>query len=265
VSAPWEWVTVTYFSYFTLVAFTDRRFAHARWLAAGALALCVAVIAAMRHLAPPTIVAALVPALLLLGGYWLSGRFFTGPMPRAEQWLLDTDRRILGASGVFDAYGAAPRIVPELLELAYLLVYAVVPAGAVTLVLGGHGDAAPRYWAVVLTAEFASYGALPWVQTRSPRVLEHAIGGTPPRSLMRRLNLSVLGRGSIQVNTVPSGHAAGAVAVGLAVAGSMPLAGALFLVLALAIVTSTVIGRYHYLMDSLLGVGVALLAWAIWG
>jgi membrane-associated phospholipid phosphatase len=81
--------------------------------------------------------------------------------------------------------------------------------------------------------------------------------------LLRRLNLAVLSRGSIQVNTVPSGHAAGAVATALAVGSVMPVAGAVFLGLAALIVLATVLGRYHYVVDSVLGVLVALAAWSL--
>ena len=70
----------------------------------------------------------------------------------------------------------------------------------------------------------------------------------------------MLGRASIQVNTLPSGHAAGAVATALAVATVMPDAGAVFLVLALSIAMATVIGRYHYIVDSVLGIVVAMIA-----
>jgi membrane-associated phospholipid phosphatase len=79
--------------------------------------------------------------------------------------------------------------------------------------------------------------------------------------VLRRFNEAVLKRGSIQVNTVPSGHAAGAVATALAVASAMPIAGVVFLVLAASIAIATVVGRYHYVVDSVLGVIVALGAW----
>jgi membrane-associated phospholipid phosphatase len=81
----------------------------------------------------------------------------------------------------------------------------------------------------------------------------------PP--VIRRLNSAILDRGSIQANTVPSGHAAGAVATALAVADVMPLAGVVFLIVAAGIVAATVLGRYHYLVDSILGVAVAVGAW----
>jgi membrane-associated phospholipid phosphatase len=114
-----------------------------------------------------------------------------------------------------------------------------------------------------LLAEFVSYGMLPWLQTRPPRAIEAVAGVRHPPSSVRQFNAAILNRGSIQVNTVPSGHAAGAVATALAVADVMPGAGIVFALLAAAIVAATVLGRYHYLVDSLLGGLVAVSAWLI--
>jgi membrane-associated phospholipid phosphatase len=75
--------------------------------------------------------------------------------------------------------------------------------------------------------------------------------------------MGIATRASIQVNTLPSGHAAGAVATALCVGTSVPQAGVLFAVVAASIVVATVIGRYHYLIDSILGVLVGGIAWAL--
>ena len=73
----------------------------------------------------------------------------------------------------------------------------------------------------------------------------------------------VASRASIQANTIPSGHAAGAMAVALAVGSTLPAAGVVFLFLALSIAVATVLGRYHYVVDSVLGVVVAIAAWMV--
>jgi membrane-associated phospholipid phosphatase len=73
----------------------------------------------------------------------------------------------------------------------------------------------------------------------------------------------VLHRGSIQANTVPSGHAAGALATALMVLEYMPGAGLGLMALAFAIMAGSIVGRYHYAMDSLLGALVALAVWAM--
>ena len=160
------------------------------------------------------------------------------------------------------AYATAPRIVHEYLETSYLLVYAALPAGAMTLVVTGHTSMLDYYWTVVLAAEFICYGVLPWIQTRPPMLLEDEGTTLPPLRGVRRLNQLIARRASIQANTIPSGHAAGALAAALVVMSVAPAIGMLFLVLALNIVVASVLGRYHYVVDSLLGILVAVVAWA---
>jgi len=263
----WEWIALGYYGYLLVVALAFSRFARARTAAlVGTVALAVVIGAqSFLPLGPtgrPTF-ASVIPLAILLVGYWLSGLFFVSPMLAIEQRLMRVDERLLQRPGILAAYASSPRIVRELFETAYLLVYPVIPAAVVTLAIGGHLDAVPRFWSTVLLAEFVSYGMLPWLQTRPPRALEAAAGVLHPPSAIRRFNAAILSRGSIQVNTIPSGHAAGAVAIALAVADVMPAAGIVFAFMAVMIVAATVLGRYHYLVDSLLGALVAAGAWLI--
>jgi len=260
----WETIALGYVTYLAVVAASVRRFHHARGPALTA-AFAAWTVWAMARDAPRSLpIDVMVPAACLLAGYWLSGLFFVAPMARVERWLLRVDQRAGVSPGVGPARGAPGWFVREYLELAYVLVYAVVPAGAVTLALGGHADAVPRFWSVVLLAEFVSYGMLPWLQTRPPRAYEMPpADASSSASIVRRFNLAVLARVSIRANTLPSGHAAGAVATALAVTSVMPAAGVAFLVLAVSIAVATVIGRYHYVVDSVLGVIVAACAYVI--
>jgi PAP2 superfamily protein len=262
----WEWIAGAYCTYLLIVALCDARFVRARVPALAATAAS-GVVVGVQAFAWPWLTAnalafaILVPLLMLLVGYWLSGLFFVRPMPEVEAWLMSVDAQLLRQPGIFAAYEASPRFVREGLELAYVLVYPVIPAAVAALVIGGHVSVLPRFWVVVLLSEFIAYGAMPWLQTRPPRVIEEAAGMRHPHSALRRVNASILDRGSIQANTIPSGHAAGAVATALAVVEVMPQAGAAFLVIAAAIVAATVLGRYHYLVDSLLGIIVAVGVW----
>ena len=79
----------------------------------------------------------------------------------------------------------------------------------------------------------------------------------------RRVNDLVLRRGSIHVNTFPSGHAAGALATALAVAHISPAAGYAFGIVALGIAAGSIVGRYHYAADSLAGLIVPIVVWLI--
>jgi hypothetical protein len=130
--------------------------------------------------------------------------------------------------------------------------------------VAAHGiSAVSAYWAIVLAAELACYGALPFLRSRPPRTLEPpgVIEQRAPR--LRRLNISILDRASVQANTIPSGHVAGAVAAGLAVMSVNMMAGWVLLGVAVAITVAAIVGRYHYTADCVLGAlvaGVATLA-----
>lgn len=201
----------------------------------------------------------IIPSLVLLGGYRMSGMLFVRVDAGAESWLRQSDERWMWHTGVLPVFNRAPIVVREFFELSYLLVYAALPAGAIVLLASKHTDAAARYWTIVLLAEFICYAVLPWVQTRPPMLLE-----TPPPAAggpIRRFNQAIAARGSIHANTIPSGHAAGAFACGLAISDALPVAGAAFIALAVSIAAASVLGRYHYLADAVLGCAVAFGAW----
>ena len=263
----WQWVAVGYVAYLAIVSLTQPRFTRARGpLLLAAAAACAAVALEFAPTDPAPLHPALeviVPAAVLLAGYWLSGLLFVVPDERLERWLQSVDDTILGRTGALAWFRTAPRAVIEFFELSYLLVYVIVPAGAVTLVLGGHAEQVGRFGAVVLLAEFTCYAMLPWLQTRPPRALENAPSDARRPLLIRSLNLGIVNRASIQVNTLPSGHTAGAMATALAVGSTMPAAGAVFLVFAASIAVAAVLGRYHYVVDAVLGLAVAAIAWAI--
>jgi hypothetical protein len=267
----WEWIVVAYAAYFAAVAWSR---AYSPALRQGTVVALLLVSSFVLVPAPVETTSAwqfvtrnALPLALLLAGYRLSGLFFVAPMRRLEERLLAFDRRVFDAVGWRPSRRSSAPVFRGALELAYLLVYAMVPLGAVALYLAGASSELSRYWAVVLTACFASYAMLPWFQTRPPRVVEGLLpashGGNLPGdpALFRRLNLAILRTSSNQVNTLPSGHVAAALAVALTVLAPAPAAGVAFLVLSAAIALATVVGRYHYTVDSLAGVVVALVSW----
>ena len=201
----------------------------------------------------------LVPALLLLPGYWLSGFFFRDPQPRLESWLLESDRRLFAIGRVKRWLARSPRWILEAVEAIYVGDYGVVAIGA--LVAAAHGvGAVTHYWSVVLTAELACYVALPWVRSRPPRTLEPA-GALEARGVtLRRLNASIVERASVQANTLPSGHVAGAVAAALAVLPLSTAVGTGLILAAVLIAVAAVAGRYHYGVDCVTGASVAVVA-----
>ena len=113
----------------------------------------------------------LLPPAALLIGYWTSGLLFVAPMPRAERALARMDEIL-----AIDAIAArTPRPIAEVLELAYVGVYPLIPI-ALYLALR-EGVTADRFWTVILLTDYVCFGMLPWIQTRPPRAVgcRHAV------------------------------------------------------------------------------------------
>jgi membrane-associated phospholipid phosphatase len=197
-----------------------------------------------------------VPGASILLAYWTSGLFFVAPQSALERRLLDLDDRF----GVRALAERLPPAVVALLEAAYFSIYPAIPIGFALLLLSGGGEEVDRYWTSVLVSDFVCFACLPWIQVRTPGSLE------PPltrRGLARRLNLLVAKFASIQVATVPSGHAAEALAVPLALARVNPLAAIPLVFLAVGVGAGAVVGRYHYMADALAGYAVAIGVWVV--
>lgn len=252
-----EWVAVTFFVYLVGAAFVPALAPRRRLrvvLESGAAAVVVVAVAAWsnRETRAPSWLSfmrdAVLPLVYLLWSYWIPAHFRTDLSVAAERWLVDLDRR--WAAPLVDASRALPRVFIELLEVAYLFCYPMLPAGYLAIVLGNPAAEVDAYWTALLVSAALSYGVLPWIRTRPPRELE----GPPPHvSAVRWMNETLLRHASVQLNTFPSGHVATAVAAALAVAIEVPAAGVVFVLLALAIAAACVVRRYHYFADVVLG------------
>jgi hypothetical protein len=263
-----EWVVCGFFFYLIVLSHV-RRLSLARRRRVLLVGLvCIALALMLSQLQPSPalrIVRDWVPAVYLLQGYWMCGLFFRRPALGIERRLLAFDTWLFERSGLRRAAARAPRLVASWFEATYLLAYPFVPVGFGVLLALGHRDRADEFWLAALIAGFTCYGTLPWIQTRPPRALA---GDRPlwmPHLVLRSLNATVLRRMSVQVNTCPSGHAATSVAVALTIvaAGGGIVVGAGFLLVAASIVAATVLARYHYALDTLLGLAVGVLAWGI--
>ena len=254
-----EWIVVAYFAYLAGAAAVvpDLGRQQRRRAIGAALAVVIAVLALAAFGTTATLWRDWMPILYILIGYRLPALLVTSTNQVLEGrlWTLDRRWRVTTVSA------RAPRPLIELLELAYLCCYPMVPFGFASLYLAGFREESDRFWIAVLLAVFGCYGVLPWLPTRPPRAIE----GAPLQSsgLVRRVNLRVLGLASVQLNTFPSGHVAASLATALAVGARLPLVGLPLGLLALAIAIASVAGRYHYAADALAGAGLAFLAFAI--
>jgi membrane-associated phospholipid phosphatase len=223
---------------------------------AGAAACALLMVLAERPRTPWVLAEALLPAAALLVGYWASGLFYVAPMPRVERALHALDRRLR----VPEIARRAPPAVADVLEAAYVAVYPLTLVGLVLYLILSPAADPDRFWTLVLATDFACFGCLPWIQTRTPRAFEP---GDPWRSRLRPLNLLIVHRASIQVNTFPSGHTAEALAIALLMLEAGPWAFAALVAVAAAISAGAVLGRYHYLADAVAGYVVALGVWIV--
>ena len=260
----YEWIVCGYFAYLIVLARVQPLSAtrRNRVLAVGLACIgLVIVLSQLRLQLPMRIARDWVPCIYLLQGYWMSGLFFRRPMPAVEERLLRLDGRLLGALRMDAVVGRTPVPLLDLLELAYLFAYPFVPVTFALIHGAGLRGQADDYWTPVLVAAFACYGLLPWIQTRPPRTIEPPGAMDGRRPALRRVNRTVLDNASVQVNTFPSGHAATAVAAALATAELLPGLLVPLLAAAGAIALATVVGRYHYAADTVLGVAVGAAAW----
>jgi hypothetical protein len=257
-----EWVVLTYLVYVGALAWIRPMTPRMRGvvtLTAAADAVLIAWLAS-RPSPAASVTRDWLPAAHILIAYWLSGPFFSGPMTRLEAWLVASDRWWFDTAGLDWLASRGPRVVLELLELAYASAYLLIPVGFVIVWRAGGGVDADGYWTPVVLAELACYGLLPWIRARTPDALDdHTAINARPVAL-RRLNRAIQARGSIRVATIPSGHAAGALATAFAVGALVPAAFGPFLLWTLAIALGSVVGRYHYVIDALLGFAVAAVA-----
>jgi len=266
-----DWVICAFFAYLIVLArvFPLSSARRGRVLVMSLVTAGTAVMLSQLRLSPVLrLLRDWLPALYVLQGYWISGLFFRRPMRRVEDSLLAIDRTVFRVARLGAFAERAPRALLEGVELAYLLAYPIVPAGFALVYFSSRADGewpagVDRFWTVVLGASYACYGALPWIQTRPPRAIDPRSPWTDRRLWMHRVNERILERASIHVNTLPSGHAASSLATALAVAAVDAAAGALFLVLAANVSLATVVGRYHFTVDTILGVLVAVMWWGL--
>jgi len=221
-------------------------------LALGSVAAVMLLVWAAAHAAPLWLRVWLAN-LYLVCGYWIPALLVPAAadateVTRFEAWLTRSD--VVCRSRL----PHLPRVVQALTEMAYLLCYPLVPLAFLVVWWDGSPADGARFWMTVLLAGFASYASLPWLVSRPPK-RDPSIGHATAR-----LNRYVLARVSHSWTTFPSGHVAVSCAAALAVARVSPLAGTCIGVIAIGVSVGAAAGRYHYVIDVLVGVVVALVA-----
>lgn len=192
----------------------------------------------------------------LVSGYWIPALLVPAmSATRFEAWLMRTD-------AIWRRHAVAlPRWAAPVLELAYLLCYPALPVSFAVVWTRGEMADVDRFWIAVLASGFASYGCLPWLVSRPPRL----VSDTPLEpSPVAGINAIILRRVSHQLNTFPSGHVAVSVAGALSVLSVWTPGGLVMSAIAAGVALGAVAGRYHYVPDVLIGAAIgALSSWAV--
>lgn len=262
-----EWILAGYFSYTGLLALFLPLSNPVRWLSVGTSIGALAVLYAMSRW-PSRRAARVLRNVLPLGGVLLAYRqvgWFAQPQAdfHLEEAWVRWDRLILRDWGVFDAIESLGPVVPGLLELLYLLTYAVGPIGLLILALRGVAERADKFLAFFVASAVAAYALYPYFPSEPPRtVFPGELFGSYD-TVFRRFNWWILGGAGIHTSVFPSGHVSAAFGVGFGLLFAIPerrFWGFAMTAVAAGISMATVYGRYHYAVDALAGLATSMIA-----
>ena len=176
-------------------------------------------------------------------------------------WVL-LDRRLLNDWGLKAVIESLGPVLPNLLELSYLLVYVMPIVTVAVFYIYGARDRLDDAYSILLFGTLTAYAMYPFFPSEPPRTV-FPLDDLPMLSALRRLNLFFVGSYGIHTSVFPSGHSAAAFSAAFAVmklVPERPWLGRGFLVLAVLIGFASIYGRYHFAIDAVAGLVLAGLA-----
>ncbi len=179
-----------------------------------------------------------------------------------QAWVI-FDRILLQEWGLLNLIESQGAFFPGLLELLYLLTYALGPIGMLILLLGGRIKRADHYLSVYVASVLLAYALFPYFPSEPPRSIFPGELSGHYETIFKQFNWWLLGGTGIHTSVFPSGHVSSAFGVGfglfLAISASR-LPGILMTAVACGVAVSTVYGRYHYAVDAVAGLAVSVFA-----
>ena len=262
-----EWILGGYFVYTSVLAFLLPVSLDVTALTLGANLVALGVLHSLaRSRAPrlPSSLRSVVPIACVLLAYHQMG-WFAQPQESIDLELawVGWDRLLLVDWGLGKVIETAGPLLPGLLELLYLLTYALAPVSLLVLVANGRIARADRFLAIYVASALASYALFPYFPSEPPRVVFPGELVPSYDTVFRRLNWWLLGGAGIHTSVFPSGHVSSAFGAAFGLFCALPERtryGAIMTAVACGIAVSTVYGRYHYAVDSLAGLAVSVVA-----
>ncbi|HUA82460.1 MAG TPA: phosphatase PAP2 family protein [Bryobacteraceae bacterium] len=260
---PSEWLIVAFFTY---VAVTSIFFhlGVRPWLLLAAVVVAILLLSlrksAFREFAP---------AAFTLAAYremnWFTPVVYDHRFENA--WII-WDRRVLDTWHLRAAIESLGPVLPSYFELCYLFVYAVVFV-AVGLLFGlHHRDRIDRFWVAYLAGTLSVYALFPYFPSEPPRTAFAGMDMPHVMTVVRRLNLWLLGGYGIHASVFPSAHVSSAFSAAWALLATIPerpAIGRWMAFYATSVAIATVYGRYHYAADAVAGFAMSFLAMvALW-
>lgn len=180
-----------------------------------------------------------------------------------ERTWVGWDRVLLNDWGLKSAIESLGPLLPSVLELSYLLVYAIAPFAMAMLYIYRKRERVDRFLIIFLTGILVSYALFPYFPSEPPRAVFPGDQFPSVGTVFRRVNWVLLAGYGIHTSVFPSAHVAGAFSAAFAMLRLLPerrWVGRLLLPLAVSIAVATIYGRYHYAADAVAGFAISVAA-----
>jgi membrane-associated phospholipid phosphatase len=191
---------------------------------------------------------------------WFTPRQFDHHLENV--WIV-WDRTLLHALGVQRMIEWTGAWIPSLLEICYLLVYAVGPFTVAMVYVHRRREWIGWILFLYVLGTVAAYGLFPYFPSSPPRSVFPGQDLPGVTTFLRRLNLFLVGGYGIHSSVFPSAHVSSAYSAAWAVLMFIPerrWLGWGMTVYATLVAVATVYGRYHFTVDALAGLGISLAA-----
>jgi membrane-associated phospholipid phosphatase len=265
-----EWLALGFFAYVTLLVafFPDRPYLHLQplfVLVAVTLLLCVtAMLGRGAHARTVSMIRDWLPLGLALTAFremeLFVPRTYNGAYEQSWERL---DIIVLKDWGVTRVINSLQPILPEYLELCYLLVYGVGVYLVVALWRDGERPKVDDAMSIYLAGTLLAYAFFPFFPSRPPRLVFSDADGPGISTWFKTVNWYLLKRATIHAAVFPSAHVSSAFAAAWAMFLVSPARKRRawgFLLYAISVSVATVYGRYHYTADVLAGFAVSVAA-----
>jgi membrane-associated phospholipid phosphatase len=263
---PYEWLIIAYFTYVAAIAPFFIPHGETRWLPAAIAGIVAAILFALTRYF--SILRDWIPIACTLAAYremnWFTPALRDHHLERA--WII-WDRRLLDAGHLRAAIESLGALLPSVLEISYVLVYAVAPISLTILFLNSpknlRRERVNIFWFAYLAGTLAAYALFPYFPSDPPRTVFHGSDLPTILTVFRRFNLAILGEYGIHSSVFPSAHVSSAFACAWGLLLAMPdrrRFGWTLAAYAALVAVATIYGRYHFAADATAGLAISLLA-----